>query len=189
MQRETLDPQCRSRVKEEICSLGEAVTFFLHECPGFNKASMLWAQGLLHLLLLFYFQDGSQTSFAESIRRKLRCFQVHPQTYTWTRFQAQNAVYMKTTVDWRHFSSVEHYRQPSTFMYIGSTSQSVFRRESNRMSVAKKLTSGREASRAFNPLLGVKQVFADLHIVPCHPVQHLQRSMGDRTLSQRDVAA
>ena len=31
------------------------------------------------------------------------------------------------------------------FMYIGSTSQSVFRRESNRMSVAKKLTSGKEA--------------------------------------------
>ena len=43
------------------------------------------------------------------------------------------------------FSSVEHYKQPSTFMYIGSTSQSVFRRESNRMSVAKKLTSGKEA--------------------------------------------
>ena len=40
---------------------------------------------------------------------------------------------MKVAVDWRHFSSVEHYRQPSTFMYIGSTSQSVFRRESNRL--------------------------------------------------------
>ena len=118
------------------------MTFFLHQCPGFNK---LWVQGLLHLLLLFYFQDGSFTCFAESIRQKLRCFQVHPRTYTWTRFQAQYAVYMKTTVDWRHFSSVEHYRQPSTFMYIGSTSQSVFRRESNRMSVAKKLTSGKEA--------------------------------------------
>ena len=106
---------------------------------------MPWAQGLLHLLLLFYFQDGSQTSFAESIRQKLRCFQVHPKTYTWARFQAQNAVYMKTVVDWRHFSSVEHYRRPSTFMYLGSTSQSVFRRESNRMSVAKKLTAGGEA--------------------------------------------
>ena len=106
MQCETLDPKRRSHVKEEICSLGEAVTFFLHECPGFNKASMLWAQGLLHLLLLFYFQDGSQTSFAESIRQKLRCFHVHPQTYTWTRLQAQNAVYMKTTVDWRHFCVV-----------------------------------------------------------------------------------
>ena len=43
------------------------------------------------------------------------------------------------------FSSVEHYRQPSTFMYIGSTSQSVFRRESNRLSVAKKLLTGGEA--------------------------------------------
>ena len=131
---------------------------------------MLWAQGLLHLLLLFYFQDGSQTSFAESIRQKLRCFQVHPRTYTWTRFQAQNAVYMKTTVDWRHFSSVEHYRQPSTFMYIGSTSQSVLRR------IIKPHVSGKEtdfrqrsSSRAFNPLLGVKQLLAELHAVSCHP--------------------
>ena len=47
----------------------------------------------------------------------------------------------------------------------------------------------RSSSRAFNPLLGVKQVLADIHIVPCHPVQHLQRSMGDRTLPHRDVAA
>ena len=132
---------------------------------------MLWAQGLLHLLLLFYLQDGSQTSFAESIRRKLRCFQVHPQTYTWTRFQAQNAVYMKTTVDWRHFSTVEHYRQPSTFMYIGSTSQSVFRRESNRMSVAKKLTSGREAQAELSIRFWVSnkslQTYTLFLVTPC----------------------
>ena len=135
----------RSTLKADICLLGQAVTFFLHECPGYNKQSMLWAQGLLHLLLLFYFQDGSFTSYAETIRAKLRCFQVHPMDYTWPRFQAQNAIYMKVAVDWRHFSSVEHYRQPSTFMYIGSTSQSVFRRESNRLSLAKKLPSGGEA--------------------------------------------
>ena len=103
-------------------------------------------KGLLHLLLLFYFQEGSQASYAESIREKLRCFRVHPSMYTWQRFRAQNAVYMKVAVDWRHFSiSVEHYRQPSTFMYIGSTNQSVFRRESNRLSVAKKLFAGGEA--------------------------------------------
>ena len=135
----------RSSLKADICVLGQAVTFFLHECPSFIKQSMLWAQGLLHLLLLFYFQDGSFTSYADVIRTKLRCLQVHPMDYTWPRFQAQNAVYMKAAVDWRHFSSVEQYRQPSTFMYIGSTSQSVFRRESNRLSVAKKLSSGGEA--------------------------------------------
>ena len=79
---ENLEPRLRSQLKAEICLLGEAVTFFLHQCPGFNKASMLWAQGLLRLLLLFYFQDGSLTSFAESIKQKLRCFQVHPTNYT-----------------------------------------------------------------------------------------------------------
>ena len=135
----------RSALKADICQLGQAVTFFLHECPGFNKQSMLRAQGLLHLLLLFYFQDGSFTSYAEVIRSKLRCFKVHPMDYTWPRFQSQNAVYMKAAVDWRHFSTVEQYRQPSTFMYIGSTSQSVIRRESNRLSVAKKLATGGEA--------------------------------------------
>ena len=76
--------------------------------------------------------------------------------YSWSKFQSQNAVYMKVAVGWRHFSSIEQYRQPSTFMYIGSTSQSVFRRESNRFSVAKKLSSGGEAQgRASHPLLGV----------------------------------
>ena len=70
----------RSSLKADICLLGQAVTFFLHECPGFNKQSMLWAQGLLHLLPLLYFQDGSFTSYAEVIRTKLRCFQVHPMT-------------------------------------------------------------------------------------------------------------
>ena len=137
MQCQSVAASARLGIKAEICLLGEAVTFFLHHCPGFNKESALWAQGLLHLLLLFYFQEGSQASYAESIREKLRCFRVHPSTYTWQRFRSQNAVYMKVAVDWRHFSSVEHYRQPSTFMYIGSTSQSVFRRESNRLSVAR----------------------------------------------------
>ena len=100
-----------------------------------------------------------------------RCFQVHPRTYTWTRFQALNAVYMKTTVDWRHFSSVEHYRQPSTFMYIGSTSQSVFRRESNRMSVAKKLTSGKEAQAELSIRFWVSnkslQTYTLFLVTPC----------------------
>ena len=114
--------------------------------PGFQQSfNAMGPRSAAFAFAVLLSQDGSQTSFAESIRQKLRCFHVHPQTYTWARFQAQNAVYMKTTVDWRHFSSVEHYRQPSTFMYIGSTSQAVFRRESNRMSVAKKLTSGKEA--------------------------------------------
>ena len=77
--------------------------------------------------------------------REAQVFSGYPSTYTWQRLRSQNAVYMKVAVDWRYFSSVEHYRQPSTFMYIGSTSQSVFRRESNRLSVAKKLLTGGEA--------------------------------------------
>ena len=108
---------------------------------------MLWAQGRLHLRLLCYFQEGPQAPYAESIRQKLKRFNAHPSTYTWTQLQAQNAVDMKTAVDWRHVSSVEHYRQPSTFMYIGSTSQSVFV-ESNRMSVAKKLATGGYAEQS-----------------------------------------
>ena len=48
-------------------------------------------------------------------------------------------------VDWRLFNSIERYRQPSTMMYIGSTSISVPRRESNRLSVYKKLVAGQQA--------------------------------------------
>ena len=99
MQCQSMAASARLGIKAEICLLGEAVTFFLHHCPGFNKESALWAQGLLHLLLLFYFQEGSQASYAESIREKLRCFRVHPSTYTWQRFRSQNAVHMKVAVD------------------------------------------------------------------------------------------
>ena len=169
------------------------MTFFLHHCPGFNKESALWAQGLLHLLLLFYFQEGSQASYAESIREKLRCFRVHPSAYTWQRFRSQNAAYMKVAVDWRHFSSVEHYRQPSTFMYIGSTSQSVFRRESNRLSVAKKLLTGGEAQAELAIRYWVSndclQDFTLFLVTPCSSYRILSTSMGHRTLFDRNVAA
>ena len=171
MQCQSMAASARLGIKAEICLLGEAVTFFLHHCPGFNKESALWAQGLLHLLLLFYFQEGSQASYAESIREKLRCFRVHPSAYTWQRFRSQNAAYMKVAVDWRHFSSVEHYRQPSTFMYIGSTSQSVFRRESNRLSVAKKLLTGGEAQAELAiRYWGFKRLLAGFHVVSGYPM-------------------
>ena len=78
----------RLGIKAEMCLLAEVVTFFLYHCPGFNKESALWDQGLLHLLLLFYFQEGSQASYAESIREKLRYFRVHPSMHTWQRFRA-----------------------------------------------------------------------------------------------------
>ena len=64
--------------------------------------------------------------------------------YTWPRFLRPNAVYMKTAVDWRLFNSVEQYRQPSTYVYIGPTSISVANRESNRMSTLKQLELGKE---------------------------------------------
>ena len=146
MQCQSMAASAKHGIKAEICLLGEAVTFFLHHCPGFNKESALWAQGLLHLLLLFIFKKARRHPMPKVFDRSSGVFGfTRRHTYTWQRFRAQNAVYMKVDVDWRHFSSVEHYRQPSTFMYIGSTSQSVFRRESNRLSVAKKLSAGGEA--------------------------------------------
>ena len=135
----------RPRLKQDICVVGEACTFFIHHCPEFSKAPSMWAQGLLHLCLLFCFSDSTQQSCAELLRRKLRALKVHPAMYTWPRFLKSNAVYIKTKVDWRIFSTVEKYRQPSTMMYVGSTSISVSRRESNRLSVYRKLVKGQEA--------------------------------------------
>ena len=74
MQCQSMAASARLGIKAEICLLGEAVTFFLHHCPGFNKESALWAQGLLHLLLLFYFQEGSQASYAEVSERSSGVF-------------------------------------------------------------------------------------------------------------------
>ena len=52
----------RSSLKAQICNMGEACTFFIHHCSGFPKASMIWSQGLLHLALLFFFNDSAQPS-------------------------------------------------------------------------------------------------------------------------------
>ena len=79
---------------------------------------------------------GHQTLFARDVAAKAQ-----PSLHS----LLSEAVSTKVAVDWRPFSSVVHYRQPSTFMYIGSTSQSVFRWESNRLSVGKKLFAGCEA--------------------------------------------
>ena len=103
MQCQSMAASARLGIKAEICLLGEAVTFFLHHCPGFNKESAFVGPRLVAFAASFLFQEGSQASYAESIREKLRCFRAHPSTYTWQRFRSQNAVYMKVAVDWRHF--------------------------------------------------------------------------------------
>ena len=46
----------------------------------------------------------------------------------------------------------------------------------------------RSSSRALNPLLGGRPLLAELHAISYHPMQLLQRSLGDRTLPHRDVA-
>ena len=79
---------------------------------------------------------GQRTLFARDVAAKAQ-----PSLHS----LLSEAVSTKVAVDWRPFSSIVHYRQPSTFMHIGSTSQSVFRWESNRLSVAKNLSAGGEA--------------------------------------------
>ena len=136
----------RTALLHDICQLGQALTFFKNECLHLPKADINWSQGLLHLVLLFHFQDSRLQSWVYSLRCKLQSMGLTPSRYSWLRqFSGPFAVYIKVAVDWRCGSGIGHYRQPNTMMYIGSTGVSVTLREANRMSVLRKLEPGQEA--------------------------------------------
>ena len=135
----------RKKLLHDICLLGQAPTFFKHECLHLPKADLNWSQGLLHLVLLFHFQQPAKSSWGQALKSKLQSMGVTPTRYSWLQFRDQCAVYIKVAVDWTRCGSIEQYRQPSTMMYIGSTAVSVTLREGNRMSVLRKLERGHEA--------------------------------------------
>ena len=135
----------RTALLHDICQLGQALTFFKHECLHLPKADISWSQGLLHLVLLFHFQDSQLQSWGHALRDKLQSMGLSPLQYSWLQFADPFAVYIKVAVDWRCGSGIGHYRQPNTMMYIGSTGVSVTLPEANRMSVLRKLERGQEA--------------------------------------------
>ena len=135
----------RTALLHDICQLGQALTFFKHECLHLPKADISWSQGLLHLVLLFHFQDSQLQSWGHALRDKLQSMGLSPLQYSWLQFADPFAVYIKVAVDWRCGSGIGQYRQPNTMMYIGSTGVSVTLREANRMSVLRKLERGQEA--------------------------------------------
>ena len=96
----------------------------------------MWAQGLLHLLLLFHFSGNFPQSHSVHLKEKLAEMQVRPSSYTWPQFQVPNAVYCKVQVDW---TPRNVYKQPSPMMYVGSTSLRVSQREWNRMAVVRRI--------------------------------------------------
>ena len=61
----------------------------------------------------------------------------------WTRSLKPSAACMKSTA-WHLFKSVEHYRQPSAYMFAGSTSVSVSIKEPKRMTTLRKIAPGHE---------------------------------------------
>ena len=139
----------RYTVFQDTLELGAACTFFKHHCAAVIKGPIVWAQGLLHLCLIFYHQSQNSrvgsSSFGHTMQLRFQSLGVNPMTYTWPWFQSPNAVYVKLEVDWRLFKNNEIYRQPSPKLYIGSTSISASLRESNRMSVFNKLNRNEEA--------------------------------------------
>ena len=134
----------RQKLLHDICLLGQALTFFKHECLHLPKADVNWSQGLLHLVLLFHFQQPGKSSWGQALKAKLLSMDVTPMRYSWPKFRELCAVYIKVAVDWRCYGTIQQYRQPSAMMYIGSTAVSVTLRESNRMSVLRKLEQGQE---------------------------------------------
>ena len=64
---------------------------------------------------------------------------VHPAMCSWPLFETQCSVH-ESALGWRLFNTVDNYRQPSTYMYVGSTSMTVANKKSNR-TMLKKLES------------------------------------------------
>ena len=121
----------------EVVAMGQAVTFFLHHCRDIPKAPLVWASGLLALVLVFAFsqtrhpqQVQCRGSFVSGLISKLNQLGVHPSTYRWDLFeQSQCLVYLKFRVEWRQFLNISTYRQPFPLFYVGSTSIGMAKRE------------------------------------------------------------
>ena len=118
----------RADLISDVLALGAACKSLKHGLQATHKAPIIWAEGLLHVCLLFYFSDKNANkapdSFGHRVGEKLRSLDVTPDTYLWPRVLQPHAVYVKLQVSWRHFKSIARYRQPNTMMYIGSTSVS-----------------------------------------------------------------
>ena len=76
----------RTALLHDICQLGQALTFFKHECLHLPKADISWSQGLLHLVLLFHFQDSQLQSWGHALRDKLQSMGLYPLQYSSLQF-------------------------------------------------------------------------------------------------------
>ena len=83
----------------DLCELRAAVSFFLHELTDVSKANLLWAQGLLHLSLLFHFASGDPNSQTQCLRQKCLEMNVAPASCRWDTFSVPCAVYCTAPVE------------------------------------------------------------------------------------------
>ena len=85
----------RSEILSEILGLGQAITFFIHEIRDVAKEGALWAQGLLHLVLLFHFADLQHDTYAARLVQRLQEMKICARDYTFDQFSHPTAVYVK----------------------------------------------------------------------------------------------
>ena len=115
----------------------EALTFFIHETRHVEKALAIWAQGLLHVCFIFHFPD--KTFRVQQFKKRLTGLGVTPRSYSFSKFQTPNAVYIKMPCMVR--VSDRCFHQLPKF-YIGSTSVGITKREFNRQTRLRQTDAG-----------------------------------------------
>lgn len=109
----------------------------IHKIPAIDKSVCIWAFGALHLFMLFTYPAPTLQTRLWKLR--LQFFNVNLNTYTYTRFQMSNAVYLKSMFnDFDPESKHLRFTQKG-HCYVGSTSIGAARRDFNRSAKLKQL--------------------------------------------------
>ena len=78
MQCQSMAASARLGIKAEICLLGEAVTFFLYHCPGFNKEISIVGPRLVAFVASLLFSRGLAGVLCQKYPREAQVFSGSP---------------------------------------------------------------------------------------------------------------
>ena len=128
-----MDYEAAGKVKN-LCASWLFICSFLLSCFGLKgRIFLLWAQSLLHIILLFRFNDGSK--FAKAWISRLRQY-VSPSSYSFKSYCKKFAVYLKIPCSYK---SAHRFHFPHRMSYVGATQAGLASREANRIAKLRQL--------------------------------------------------
>ena len=130
----------QSQLFTHLFKLLQALNFFVYHVPFVDKQIALWAQGLVHLTLIWH--HGEHTFSGKELKAKFKNISLHPSKYTFSFFSHSNITYVRLPISFPQHQQMQprHFKVDSKHIYIGSTKEGLPKREWNRISKYKQVT-------------------------------------------------